>query len=147
MKLSNGELLLGSSTILAVSLIPLLADGGSLTETVVLTAIVVTLLQGLLLAAGRARQRRERADCVQEVRRMLQDQVKGQLSRITMAATAASESRDEEGRLQTEVLGAVDSVTLVVDGLSTESLRTWSRRYRAANDRSVARARAAVAGK
>ena len=146
MKLSNGELLLGSSTILAVSLIPLLADGGSLTETVVLTAIVVTLLQGLLLAAGRARQRRERADCVQEVRRMLQDQVKGQLSRITMAATA-SESPDEEGRLQTEVLGAVDSVTLVVDGLSTESLRTWSRRYRAANDRSVARARAAVAGK
>ncbi|HUG01763.1 MAG TPA: hypothetical protein VML95_07860 [Longimicrobiales bacterium] len=147
MKLSNVEPLLGSSTILAVSLIPLLADGGSLTETVVLTAIVVTLLQGLLLAAGRARQRRGRSDCVQEVRRMLQDQVKGQLSRITMAATAASESPDEEGRLQTEVLGAVDSVTLVVDGLSTESLRTWSRRYSAANDRSVARGWAALAGR
>lgn len=146
MKLANIEPFLGSCTVLAVSLIPLLASSGTLVETVVLTAIVVTLLQGLLLAAARARQRKERAECVLEVRRMLQDQVKGQLSRITMAATAAADPSDEQGRLQSEVLGAVDNVTLVVDGLSTESLRTWKRRYGAASDRPFTRRPAAVAG-
>ncbi len=146
MRLNNIEPFLASCSVLAVSLIPLLAGRGTLAETVVLTAIVVTLLQGLLLAAGRARQRKERAECLEEVRRMLQDQVKGQLSRITMAATAAADPAEEQGRLQTEVLGAVDNVTLVVDGLSTESLRTWQRRYSAANEHPISRHPAAVAG-
>ena len=145
MKVENIEVLLGSCTVLAVALIPLLASGGTIAETVVLTAIVVTLLQGLLLAAGRARQRKERAECVLAVRRMLQDQVKGQLSRITMAATASADPSDEQGRLQTEVLGAVDNVTLVVDGLSTESLRTWQRRYSAANQHPLAQRPTAMA--
>jgi hypothetical protein len=130
---NNFEVLLASMTVLAVALIPLLSEVRMGSETIVLTAIVVALLQGLLLAAERARRRKDRAVGVLEVRRMLQDQVKGQLSRITMAATATDDVTTEQGRLQSEVLGAVDSLTLLVDGLSEESLRTWRSRYAAAN--------------
>ncbi|MEN8374499.1 MAG: hypothetical protein ABFS34_03540 [Gemmatimonadota bacterium] len=130
---NNFELLLASMTVLAVSLIPLLSEVRMGSETIVLTAIIVALLQGLLLAAARARRRKDRAAGVQEVRRMLQDQVKGQLSRITMAATAGDDATTEQSRLQSEVLGAVDNLTLLVDGLSEESLRTWRSRYAAAN--------------
>ncbi|HSM35285.1 MAG TPA: hypothetical protein VK837_02725 [Longimicrobiales bacterium] len=139
MNLTNVESVLGSLTVLSVALIPLLGPGAPGAETVVLTAIVVALLQGLLMAVSRARRRRDREESVLEVRRMLQDQVKGQLSRITMAATASGEDVDEEGRLQSEVLGAVDSVTYVVDGLSPESVRTWKQRYSAANSHAMVR--------
>jgi hypothetical protein len=145
MNLTNVEAALGSLTVLSVALIPLLGAGSPAAETVVLTAIVVALLQGLQMAVGRARRRREHEDSVLEVRRMLQDQVKGQLSRITMAATAAGDDLDGEGRLQSEVLGAVDRVTYVVDGLSPESVRTWKRRYATANDHPVARRSAEAA--
>lgn len=135
MNLTNVEPILGSVTVLAVALIPLLGGDAPGIETVVLTAIVVALLQGLLLAVSRARGRRDREESVLEVRRMLQDQVKGQLSRITMAATAAGDAREDPLRLQSEVLAAVDTVTFLVDGLSPESVRTWKRRYAAANSR------------
>lgn len=135
MNLTHVEPILGSVTVLAVALIPLLGGDAPGVEAVVLTAIVVALLQGLLLAVSRARRRKDREECVLEVRRMLQDQVKGQLSRITMAATAAGDAREDPLRLQSEVLGAVDTVTFLVDGLSPESVRTWQRRYSAANRR------------
>lgn len=146
MKLTNVEPLLASSTVVAVSMIPLLGNGAPSTETIVLTAIIVALLQGLLLAASRARRQKDRAACVLEVRQMLQDQVKGQLSRITMAATAGPEVAEDPGRLQSEVLGAVDSVTLMVDGLSPESMRSWRSRYTKAHDHAMARRSTEMAG-
>lgn len=135
MNLTHVEPILGSLTVLAVALIPLFGGDAPGVETVVLTAIIVALLQGLLIAVSRARRRKDLEDSVLEVRRMLQDQVKGQLSRITMAATAAGDAREDPLRLQSEVLGAVDTVTFLLDGLSPESVRSWKRRYSAANSR------------
>lgn len=92
--------------------------------------VLLIWLQGFMLWAVHRHAWFRRRALVDKLRIMLQDRVNNQLTVMLSAADARGRelSNDEEGNLRAAELAA-RTVSLELENLSLESLRSWERRY------------------
>lgn len=106
-----------------------IAPGGAdIWKVAAITALVVSVLHGLIFWMVRRRQRRVRQEAINEIREMLGDRVKNQLAIVEMGVKATDV--DPELSFQLEAMReSIDNIAELVDGLSEESLRSWKGTY------------------
>jgi hypothetical protein len=95
-----------------------------------LTALAISMLHGLIFWMVRRRQRHVRQQAIAEIKEMLADVVKNQLSVMGLWLQIS----DNDG-LKAELTGitdSIDNITNMVNDLSEESLRSWKVKYKEA---------------
>lgn len=128
--IDNIELWLSGAGLLVVWVASvIIAPGGAdIWQVAAITALVVSVLHGLIFWGVRRRQRRVRREAIADIREMLSDRVKNQLAVVQMGLQ--SSEADSEVQMQLEMIGeSVDNIAELVDGLSEDSLRSWKVHY------------------
>lgn len=92
-----------------------------------LTALIVSVLHGVLFWVVRRRRQRARAQAIHETREMLADVVKNQLA-VLHLWVQSSDAAEKHVYLQ-DIETSIETITRAVDGLSEQSLTSWKRRY------------------
>jgi hypothetical protein len=137
--LENLELWLSSVGVAVVFVTPIVllrressaaqnVDAGTYWRTAGITAVIVAVLHGVIFWGVRRRQRRVRADVLQQVRMMLSDVVNNDLQVITLGLSQHPEFVRERQALA-KMEKAVRRITAAVDDVSEESLQSWRERY------------------
>jgi len=107
----------------------LIAPGGTdIWKVAAVTALLVSVIHGVLFWLIRRRQRMVRNHTIHEIREMLGDQVKNQLAVIGMIVQDEQLGPDAQRSLR-EVSMSVDTISKMVDSLSEESLHDWKTEY------------------
>lgn len=134
--INNIELILSAAGIVVIIVVPniLVSFVGDVWRIATVTATVVGVLHGIIFWLIRRRQRQLRAEAVKEIKAMLNEVVKDQLSIIMVNAQLA---RPEEKRMQ-QIQQSVDRIVDSVDHLSQESLMRWQQVYEPAAGSSAA---------
>jgi hypothetical protein len=95
------------------------------------TAIIATVLgtvHALIFWFIQEQQRSARRQAIAEVRMMMQDQIKNQLSIIVTSTYLVTRSHDSAVYVD-RINSVVDNISTGLDSLSEESLTEWHRRY------------------
>jgi hypothetical protein len=113
---------------LAAALVPhLFGDHDPWYITAVVTVVVGAILVAIFLLM-RQRQRCARQEAIAEVRLMLQDQIKNQLSIIMTNTYMATRSHDHDLYVS-RINETVGDISTKLDDLSEESLTRWQQHY------------------
>ena len=102
--------------------------GAGVWRIAAVTALGISVLHSAIFWVVRRRQRVIRAESVHEIREMLTDQVKNQLS-IMRLWMPEGEGREEFESHFDGIAEAIDHVDTMVDGLTEEKLRAWKANY------------------
>lgn len=103
------------------------AEGMSFWRATAAVAIAVGLIHGFIFWTVRYRQRQARRDSICEIREMLADVVKNQLTAIDMYLPT-----EEQTIVRQELDGiraSIERIAEEVDTLSEESIHRWKRKY------------------
>ena len=126
--LRNIELWLSAAGLLVVWVAYLIVSpsGGDVWKVAAITALVVSVLHGMIFWVVRSRQRRLRAEAIHEIREMLADVVKNQLAVIGMWLP---EDREEYGMQIEGIQESMGRIEELVDSMSEEALADWQDKY------------------
>jgi hypothetical protein len=126
--LNNIELWFSGAGLLVVWIAAVIVAPGNANvwQIAAVTALVVSVLHGMIFWVVRGRQRRLRARSINEIREMLADVVKNDLAVIQMVLPEEKSFEVEMIKERIEAIGAQ------VDHLSEEALTTWKQHYREA---------------
>lgn len=103
------------------------AEGMSFWRATAAVAIAVGLIHGFIFWTVRYRQRQARRESIREIREMLADVVKNQLTAIDMYLPAA-----DQAIVRQELDGIRESIGCIteeVESLSEETIHRWKRKY------------------
>ena len=95
------------------------------------TALIVSVLHGMIFWIVRRRQRHIRAQSVQEIKEVLADPVKNQLAVIGMWLPRGSDWHLYDIHLE-GINESIDAIETMVDELSEETIHAWNAKYREA---------------
>jgi len=103
------------------------AEGMSFWRATAAVAIVVGLIHGFIFWTIRYRQRQARHESIREIREMLADVVKNQLTAIDMYLPSENQTivRQELDGIR----ASIECITQEVDTLSEETIHRWKRKY------------------
>lgn len=124
----NLELILTFAGLVVVLVAALLAGPENRWALAAVTATAVGVVHGLIFWLVRRRQRKVREQALTDVRLMLQDVVKNQLTIIQANVYMATRAKDTE-RYVGQINDTVGDITLALDSISAEALTTWQQRY------------------
>ena len=129
--LDHIELWLSAAGILVVGLVAVVLGpaGGDVWKVATVTALLISVLHGLIFYVVRRRQGAVRQRAILEIREMMADLVKNDLAVIGMWAQTGERGAAYERRVAS-TQQALQEIGEKVDGLSEESLRSWKLRYR-----------------
>ena len=133
------ELWLSAAGLLVVGLVAVVVgpEGGDVWRTAAVTALLISVLHGLIFYVVRRRQRAVRQRAILEIREMMADLVKNDLAVIGMWAQTGERGTAYERRVAS-THQALREIGEKVDGLSEESLRSWRLRYRGGGEEPAA---------
>lgn len=97
------------------------------------TALGVSVLHGTIFWVVRRRQRVIRSKSIHDIREMLLDQVKNQLSVMRMWVPEGAERDVYEAQFD-GIDEAIDEIDQMMDGLSEEKLQAWKSTYSNASE-------------
>ncbi len=126
--LNNIELWLSGAGLAVILAVPaFFATGTTFWKVAAITAIGVGLLHGMIFWVVRRRQRQIRERSIEEIREMLADVVKNQLSVIDMYLP-----QEDQALVEMELQGIQESIRAIshqVDTLSEEAIHEWKVKY------------------
>ena len=128
--LRNIELWLSAAGLLVVWVASIIVSPGdaNVWKVAALTALVVSLLHGLIFWIVRHRQRQVRRQAINEIKEMLADVVKNQLAVIGMWLQLGETRPEFEAQLA-GISESIGNISEMVDSLSEESLHSWMVKY------------------
>ncbi|HMB93544.1 MAG TPA: hypothetical protein VKP65_22010 [Rhodothermales bacterium] len=126
--LRNIELWLSGAGLLVVWVAYMIVSpaSGDVWKIAAITALVVSVLHGIIFWVVRSRQRRVRAQAIHEIREMLGDVVKNQLAVIGMWLP---EDKKEYGMHIEGIQESMGRIEELVDSMSEEALASWKDQY------------------
>jgi hypothetical protein len=131
---ANVELYLAAVSVSLALLLPLALELGTDTQELAGAALGACVVQGGLLWVLRRRARAIRQQLIAEVQALLRDRINNHLQIVVFSLAeqdAGAATADERERLA-QAMSAVAAVSRTLDELSTDSIRQWRERYRAA---------------
>jgi type II secretory pathway component PulM len=126
--MQNLELILTIVGLVVVLAAALLAGPENRWTLAAVTATLVGVVHGLIFWLVRRRQRQMREQALRDVRIMLQDVVKNQLTIIQANVYMATRAPDTE-RYIGQINDTVGEISLALDNISAEALTTWQAKY------------------
>jgi hypothetical protein len=133
--IANIELYLTGAGLVVAFLVPVVLGPSHFWQSVAVTALVVSIVHGMLLWVIRRRQRRIRKELIAEVRGMLKDRVNNQLQvlfekAVHVQVEAADSTTYPTAAQLADVFEATREVARTIDQISDDALSRWKDTYR-----------------